>query len=344
MKTQLELTNIFHRYDTEQTLTDVSLSLQKGEIGCLLGPSGSGKTTLLRIIAGFEKQTKGQIELSGSAIASMEGWIPPERRNISMVFQDYALFPHLTVAENILFALCKTPKKNKIRKMEEMLTTIDLVGYGRKYPHELSGGQQQRVALGRALVTDPELLLLDEPFSGLDVRMREQIADQVKQIVKEKHITTLIVTHDQAEAFAFADSIGVMKKGKLLQWDKAAALYNNPLTGEVATFVSDGTLLDGKIMKDGKVEYPLGIITHSRKIQLLPGSGVHVFVRPEEVILGNDSKCEAKVISHVFRGATILYTLEFSTGTQLTALVTGQNIMQAGERITVACKKPILFY
>ena len=344
MKTQLKVSTISHSYDTVQTLTDVSLSLQRGEIGCLLGSSGSGKTTLLRIIAGLEKQSKGKIEIADKNIASEAIWIPPEKRNIAMVFQDYALFPHLTVADNIRFALFNMPRKVQLGKVEEMLLTVGLGGYGRKYPHQLSGGQQQRVALGRALVTNPDLLLLDEPFSGLDVRMREQIAVQVKKIVKEKDITTLIVTHDQAEAFAFADYVGVMKNGKLLQWDTASALYDHPITSEIASFVSDGTLLDGHILENGNVEYPLGTIIHNNPNHLLPGSRVHVFVRPEQVILDSSSKVRAKIISHVFRGATILYSLELSTGVRMAVLVTNRNIMANGEMVSISCREPILFF
>jgi iron(III) transport system ATP-binding protein len=340
---QLKASNIFHSYDTVQILSDVSLSLEKGEIGCLLGPSGSGKTTLLRIIAGLENQAKGQIEIAGKDVASAVKWIPPEKRNIAMVFQDYALFPHLTVADNIRFSLFNTSRKGKILKVEEMLLTVGLGDYGNKYPHQLSGGQQQRVALGRALVTSPKLLLLDEPFSGLDVRMREQIAEQTKNIVKEKKITTLIVTHDQAEAFAFADYVGVMQDGKLLQWDTAANLYHQPMTSVIASFISDGTLFPGEIMEDGSVEYPLGIIRCSNDRQLSSGSRVDVFVRPEQVILDSDSKVKAKIVSHIFRGATTLYSLELSTGLRLTALVTDRSIMAPGEIVSISCKEPILF-
>jgi len=343
MTTQLKTSNIFHRYNTVQTLSDVTLSLQKGEIGCLLGSSGSGKTTLLRIIAGLEKQTKGQIDIAGKDVASDGIWTPPEKRNIAMVFQDYALFPHLTVADNIRFSLLNTPTKEQKAKVKEILLLVELSDYERKYPHQLSGGQQQRVALGRALVTSPALLLLDEPFSGLDVRMREQIAEQVKKIVKNKKITTLIVTHDQAEAFAFADFVGVMKNGKLLQWDTAAALYNQPLTSETASFISDGTLLEGEITQDGSVEYPLGLIRCSNKKQLAAGSRVSVFVRPEQVILDSQSKIKAKIISHIFRGATILYFLELPTGVRLTALIVDRGIMVPGETVSVSCKEPILF-
>lgn len=343
MTTQLKTAHIFHRYNTVPTLSDVTLSLQKGEIGCLLGSSGSGKTTLLRIIAGLDKQTKGQINIAGKDVSSEAIWIPPEKRNIAMVFQDYALFPHLTVADNIRFALSNTSAKMQKMKVEEMLLLVELSGYERKYPHQLSGGQQQRVALGRALVTSPALLLLDEPFSGLDVRMREQIAEQVKNIVKDKKITTLIVTHDQAEAFAFADFVGVMKNGKLLQWDTAAALYNQPLTSEIASFISDGTLLPGEVTEGGSVEYPLGIIRCSDKNKLAAGSKVDVFVRPEQVILNPQSTIKAKVISHIFRGATILYFLELPTGERLTALIVDRSILAPGETVCISCKEPILF-
>ncbi|MGN1055869.1 MAG: ABC transporter ATP-binding protein, partial [Comamonas sp.] len=214
----LEVLNVSLGYGSNVVVRDVSLQLHPGEIGCLLGPSGCGKTTLLRAIAGFEPVRAGRIALQGVNMASPERAVAPQHRDVGMVFQDHALFPHLNVAGNVSFGLRDLSASGKAARVQDMLDLVGLQGLGGRWPHELSGGQQQRVALARALAPQPGLLLMDEPFSSLDTSMRESIAREVRAILKQAKATALMVTHDQNEAFAMADNIGVMSHGQLQQW------------------------------------------------------------------------------------------------------------------------------
>jgi iron(III) transport system ATP-binding protein len=240
MQTILELKNIYHAYDKNLVIRNISLKLKQGTIGCLLGHSGCGKTTVLRAVAGFEDVIDGEILMEGK-IVSKKGWsLAPERRHIGMVFQDYALFPHLTAFENVAIGLWKLEQSQRIKMVSNVLDTVHLGDVQTSYPHELSGGQQQRVALARALARMPKLLLMDEPFSNLDINLREKISMEVREILKKYGITALIVTHNQYEAFAMADEIGVMKEGEVQQWDTAYNVYHKPVNQFVADFVGDG--------------------------------------------------------------------------------------------------------
>jgi len=233
---QLELA-----YDTPDgrvpVVKDFSLQLERGHIGCLLGASGCGKTTVLRAIAGFEPLRSGRITLNGEVLSTPDNLVAPELRQVGMMFQDYALFPHLTVAQNVGFGLRKWNKADRTDRVVEMLKLVDLQDRARRYPHELSGGQQQRVALARALAPQPRLLLLDEPFSNLDIDTRERLAFDVRDILEAAGQTALLVTHNQAEAFAIADRIGVMQSGKMLQWDTPYGLHHAPANAFIAEFI-----------------------------------------------------------------------------------------------------------
>ncbi|MDR8731113.1 ABC transporter ATP-binding protein [Burkholderia pseudomultivorans] len=244
----LELETLCLAYDTPQgrrTVVDrLSLALPRGDIGCLLGASGCGKTTVLRAIAGFEPVRAGRIVLDGAAVATPTLDVPPERRRIGMMFQDYALFPHLSAADNVAFGLRRMPKPERRARVADMLELVGLAQSAGAYPHELSGGQQQRVALARALAPSPELLLLDEPFSNLDVDTRERLAFELREILKRTGHTAILVTHNQAEAFAIADRIGVMHEGRLAQWDTPHALHHRPASAFVADFVRRDALAD----------------------------------------------------------------------------------------------------
>ncbi|MCL4167758.1 UNVERIFIED_CONTAM: hypothetical protein GTU68_023535, partial [Idotea baltica] len=228
-------------------LSDVSFSLGKGDIACLLGPSGCGKTTLLRAIAGFKSLHSGEITSAGQVLSSEKLTVPTERRNIGMVFQDFALFPHLTIGKNICFGIRQQKKVEKAKRLHELLDLIGLAGYESRYPHELSGGQQQRVALARAMAPRPRLLLLDEPFSSMDVELRGTLAKEIRSILKHESITTVMVTHDQHEAFSMADQIGVLNDGRLLQWADARTLYHYPNAAFVARFIGRSNFLEGTI-------------------------------------------------------------------------------------------------
>lgn len=235
----LQLESVSLAYDTPQgrqaVVDDFSLNLEHGHIGCLLGASGCGKTTVLRAIAGFEPLRSGRIVLDGKVLSTATFQLEPEHRGVGMMFQDYALFPHLTVEKNIAFGLRRLDKTARAQRVNDLLHLVGLEGSGRRYPHELSGGQQQRVALARALAPEPDLLLLDEPFSNLDIDTRERLAFEVRDILKATQHTALLVTHNQAEAFAIADRIGVMQQGVIAQWDTPYGLHHAP----ASTFVSD---------------------------------------------------------------------------------------------------------
>ncbi|WMD21948.1 ABC transporter ATP-binding protein [Achromobacter seleniivolatilans] len=237
----LEIDRLSLAYDTpgglKAVVQDLTLGLPTGHIGCLLGESGCGKTTVLRAIAGFEPVRAGRILLDGTVISSATEQVPPELRRVGMMFQDYALFPHLSVALNVAFGLRKLPRADRARRVEEMLELVGLAHAANSYPHEISGGQQQRVALARALAPSPDLLLLDEPFSNLDVDTRERLAFEVRDILKTTGHTAILVTHNQAEAFAIADRIGVMAKGSIAQWDTPYNLHHHPANDFVRDFI-----------------------------------------------------------------------------------------------------------
>jgi len=245
----LELDHIRLGYDTAQGLRpvvhDLSLALPAGHIGCLLGQSGCGKTTILRAIAGFEPLRAGRIALDGTVISSDSVQVAPEHRRVGMMFQDYALFPHLTVTENVAFGLRKLMNKAaRAARVKELLEMVGLAASADSYPHEMSGGQQQRVALARALAPSPDLLLLDEPFSNLDVDTRERLAFEVRDILKSTGHTAMLVTHNQAEAFAIADRIGVMSEGKVAQWDTPYNLHHHPASDFVRDFIRREALVE----------------------------------------------------------------------------------------------------
>lgn len=244
----LKVDNISLAYNTpdgpKTVVQNLDLTVDKGHIGCLLGASGCGKTTVLRAIAGFEPLRAGTIHLNGELLSSAEATVVPEKRNVGMMFQDYALFPHLSIEKNIAFGLRKLDKIKRLARTEEMLELVGLEDLGKRYPHELSGGQQQRVALARALAPEPSLLLLDEPFSNLDVDTRERLAFEVREILQKTGLTAILVTHNQAEAFAIADRIGVMNHGGIVQWDTAYGLHHNPVNEFVADFIRREALLN----------------------------------------------------------------------------------------------------
>ncbi|MVW73316.1 ABC transporter ATP-binding protein [Bordetella sp. 15P40C-2] len=245
----LELDRIHLAYDTPRgpkaVVDELSLTLPSGHIGCLLGQSGCGKTTILRAIAGFEPVRGGHIALDGNIISSPDVQVAPEHRRVGMMFQDYALFPHLTAAQNVAFGLRKLMKKaERAERVREMLALVGLEAAADSYPHEMSGGQQQRVALARALAPSPDLLLLDEPFSNLDVDTRERLAFEVREILISTGHTAILVTHNQAEAFAIADRIGVMNKGHMVQWDTPYNLHHHPVNDFVRDFIRREALVE----------------------------------------------------------------------------------------------------
>ncbi len=321
----LSVDNVSIQFDQAEILANISFDLQRGDIGVLLGPSGCGKTTLLRSIAGFESISAGAIRLGGNTLSTAKKMQPAEQRHIGMVFQDYALFPHLNVLDNISFGLFRLPKGQAKKRAEELVSQIGLSGKEQVMPHELSGGEQQRVALARALAPEPQLLLLDEPFSNLDVDLRESLSREVREIIKQSNTTALMVTHDQHEAFAIADLIGVIHARKLEQWGSAYSIYHQPNNAFVADFVGQGVFLDGDILADGKVATTLGSFERDpenvRQHQVSPGDKVKVLLRPDDIIHDDNSSLTARVTTRYFRGAEFLYTLQLANGEELLALV-----------------------
>ncbi|HRP95474.1 MAG TPA: ABC transporter ATP-binding protein [Rhodocyclaceae bacterium] len=338
----LELTNIDLAYGNHIVVRSLSMRLDKGRIGCLLGPSGCGKTTVLRCIAGFEEVSAGEIHLAGALVSSPGHHVPPERRRIGMVFQDYALFPHLSVADNIAFGLRGIDAATRHQRVAELLDIVGLAGAGRKYPHEMSGGQQQRVALARALAPRPSLLLLDEPFSNLDVELRERLSHEVRDIIKATGTTAVLVTHDQHEAFAVADEIGIMHEGRIQQWDTPYNLYHRPVNRFVADFIGQGVLLPAEVVNDHQVRIELGTLNSVIPVECSVGCGscargcpVEVLLRPDDIIHDDASDLKAKVVKKAFRGAEILYTLELGSGARVLSLVPSHHNHAIGELIGI---------
>ncbi len=338
----LQLNNVRQAYGEQVILHDLSLVLQKGDIGCLLGPSGCGKTTALRCIAGFEPISAGEILLNGACVSSTDFFVPPEQRQIGMVFQDYALFPHLDVAANIGFGLHRLTRAERDQRIDELLHVVHLADVVRKYPHELSGGQQQRVALARALAPRPELLLLDEPFSNLDGSLRERLSMEVREILKNQGTTAMLVTHDQAEAFAIADEIGVMHHGEIQQWDSAFNLYHRPANRFVANFIGQGVFLPGKVINAQQIEIELGVLEGeiAQQYQSIfdqrdKSGRVDVLLRPDDIVHDDTSSLQATVIHKAFRGAEILYTLRLESGAKVLALVPSHHNHAIGGKIGI---------
>ncbi len=336
----LALEGLTVRYGRQSVVQDLDLQLARGEIGCLLGASGCGKTTVLRAIAGFEPVAAGRVRLGEAVVSEPTRHVPPEQRRIGMVFQDYALFPHLTVARNVAFGL--RGQSDAAQRAADMLATVGLPELGERYPHELSGGQQQRVALARALVMRPQLLLLDEPFSNLDVELRERLASEVREIIKAQGITAVLVTHDQHEAFAVADRIAVMSGGRIQQWDTAYNLYHRPANRMVADFIGQGAFLPGEVQAGQSVRMELGTVRSSVPIRCtehgdLCGSGceVDVLLRPDDLIHDDHSPIQARVLAKAFRGADILYTLELASGARVLSLVPSHHNHALGEAIGI---------
>lgn len=327
----LNITSAQKFFDKKRVLSDVSLSLPKGQIGCLLGASGCGKTTLLRIIAGFESISSGEVQINSTLMSSNKSLVPPEDRKIGMVFQDYALFPHLTVHENIAFGLQR--KKKRLfsasltiadkERIDEMLKLVGLTDSAQKYPHQLSGGQQQRVALARALAPKPQLLLLDEPFSNLDVTLRERLSIEMRSIIKKEGITAVMVTHNQNEAFAMGDLIGIMNEGELHQWDTPESIYHSPATPFVSTFIGEGTLIKGE-RKGAFIHTALGTF-YENSVTFFSSSNEGVMlVRPEHLEISPDQQhrentVQGTVEQIVFKGGYRTCLLRLSSDEAISA-------------------------
>jgi len=321
----------------------VSLGLQRGDIGVLIGPSGCGKTSLLRAVAGLERCAAGRISLDQELLADEQRSVhlAAERRRIGMVFQDYALFPHLSVEDNVAFGVAALPRAQRRQRVQKMLALVGLSQVAQRAPHQLSGGQQQRVALARALAPQPRLLLLDEPFSSLDVDLRERLAQEVRTILKESDTTALLVTHDQLEAFAVGDRIGVMREGRLEQWDDAYTLYHRPTTRFVARFIGHGVFAPAQIVSCAEgpcVHTPVGELMDIAGCPLpdaYPEGLCDVLLRADDIVHDDLSPIRACIERKFFRGSEFLLTLRLQSGERLMAHVPSHHDHQVGEWIGI---------
>jgi len=332
----LTLQGVCHAYDGVPAIDAVDLTVGEGELVCLLGPSGCGKTTILRVAAGLEPVQQGRVFIGESEVARPGASTPPEERGVGLVFQDYALFPHLTVTENVAFGLKGRPAVERLGTPKQMLDLVGLADLAERYPHTLSGGEQQRVALARALAPRPRLLLLDEPYSGLDIHLRNQVRDETLRVLRMAGISTMIVTHDPEEAMYMADQIAVMRDGRILQQGTPSELYNAPTNAFIAKFLSDVNALHGTV-EGGVVPSIFGCLDANGADE---GTRVDVLIRPEALRLDGDGGNPAIVSSVRPQGHTSIVTLRMDAdGSELRAHVWGLDSPAEGERVSLSLEK-----
>jgi iron(III) transport system ATP-binding protein len=327
MDVMIRLRSVTRRFGDVVAVDGASLDVQRGEVVALLGPSGCGKTTLLRLIAGFEVPDGGAVELSGAPVAGGGAWVAPERRRVGMVFQDYALFGHLTVHGNVGFGL---PRRDRTSRVPEMLELVGLAGVAGRYPHELSGGQQQRVALARALAPAPDVVLLDEPWSNVDPHLRGSLRDEVIAILRSLGVTVVLVTHDREEAFALADRVVLVRDGAVVQEGPAEELYFRPVSRWAAEFVGAANLLAGRAER-GVVTTSVGSFSADG---VPAGDTVELLVRPELLELVPDPAGPGEIVSREFRGHDVVYRVRLGDG-DLVAQRPSTETVALGERVSI---------
>jgi iron(III) transport system ATP-binding protein len=317
-------------------LTNINFDLEESEIGCILGPSGCGKSSLLRAIAGFENINSGSILKDGVCISNSLENTSVQDRKMGMVFQDYALFPNMDVKTNIAFGLKDATKKEKEDRVNYLLELVSLEQYKDKYPHELSGGEQQRVALIRALAPSPDVLLLDEPFSNIDADIKEELVTDVRDLLKELSITSIIVTHDQYEAFNIADKVAIMNNGKVEQVGNAYDIYHKPINKFVADFIGLGVFIPITRNQNGELETPLGLIEKNKLPQTnFDSKDLEMLLRPDDIIHNDESDTMAVVVEKQFRGAEFLYKLLYNDQYPLLCFAPSHHNHKIGESIGI---------
>lgn len=326
----IQLNQVVKQYDDVVAIDDISLTVAKGELLVLLGNSGCGKTTLLRLVAGLERPNMGEVWLEQSIVASEQVFTPPEQRHIGMVFQDYALFPHMTIGQNIEFPLKGVHGRARHARAHDMLQLVGLAGLEKRFPHQLSGGQQQRVALARALAPKPSVVLLDEPFSNLDAALRKLMREEVRRILKEAGATAIFVTHDQEEAMSIADRVAVLQAGKLLQIGTPQTLYRQPQVRQVATFLGEANMLPGTAQGDS-VKTAIGTLP-----LVQPARGqVEVMIRPEAITLEPDDNGNGQIVDVRFFGHYQLATVCLEDGTKIEARAWAQTELDLHVNVSV---------
>ena len=336
--TVLELDGVSKGYGGTAVIQELSLSVREGELLTLLGPSGCGKTTTLRLIAGLERPDGGVVRLRDRPVAGEEAFLPPEQRDIGVVFQEFALFPHLTARENVAFGLQDTDEAERDRRVTELLELVGLPDKGEATPDELSGGQQQRVALARSLAPEPQLLLLDEPFSNLDVDLRVEMRAEVRRILDAAGVTAVNVTHDQEEAMSISDRIAVMRDGRIEQVGAPEAVFQNPESRFVAGFLGHADFLAGRV--DGSVVHTgLGDVPRDRVNGLAreyDGTDVELLVRPDDLAAGGGGPANGEVIDRRYLGPTVLYRVELDSGGVVGCMHNHDDRVGLGERVRVS--------
>ncbi|MBB1381475.1 ABC transporter ATP-binding protein [Shewanella sp. SR41-2] len=327
----LTIENVCSDYDGQVVLRHLDLTLAQGEIVALLGPSGCGKTTLLSAIAGLQAISQGSISINGQTLSGDGVFVASEQRGVGMIFQDYALFPHLTVADNILFGVNELNRTVRLARLEEMLELVKLTGLASRYPHELSGGQQQRVSIARALAYQPELLLLDEPFSNIDAQVRNDMMLEIRAILKQRNVSAVFVTHSKDEAFVFADKLALFKDGAIIQHGKAETLYSAPTDRYVADFLGAGNYLPVTVTSSHQVHYSLGDLSSTEALSLPIGSQGQLLLRPQQIELHPSINGRGCIVERHFLGTVCHYQVQIgadilNVSSQLTTLMAGQRV------------------
>ncbi|GIU29403.1 ABC transporter ATP-binding protein [Shewanella sp. MBTL60-007] len=306
----LQVQQVFSDYQGQVVLKGLDLTVEKGEIVALLGPSGCGKTTLLRAIAGLQAISSGKIIINDRVVADDGHFVASELRGVGMIFQDYALFPHLTVAENILFGVETRDKSLRAARLSQMLALVKLEGLAKRYPHELSGGQQQRVSIARALAYEPEVLLLDEPFSNIDAKVRREMMLEIRDILKQHNVSAVFVTHSKDEAFVFADKLALFNQGQIVQSGDAEKLYSQPSDKYVADFLGMANYLKATVIDSNKIETSIGLIASHNQLNLSVGSEAEVLLRPQHIELTSDSNGAGEISGRRFLGNICQYQVK----------------------------------
>ena len=340
----VELRGLTKRYGSLAVVDNISLKIEHGLMVCLLGPSGCGKTTTLRLIAGFIEPSGGEIAVGDRVVSSPARTLPPEQRNMSMIFQSYALWPHMTVTDNIIYGL-KIRKLGRdviAKKLASILATTKLEALADRYPGELSGGQQQRVSLARALIVEPQTLLLDEPLSNLDANLREEMRFEVRRLHDEYRYTTVYVTHDQTEAMTTADLIAVMNQGRIEQLGPPEEIYASPRSEFVARFIGSSNILNGRALDANHIEFGGQTLSTSGR-QLTAGQEVAVSIRPHEITIGSavpaaptTNVVRATVVRQVYLGNSRDYVLQLSNATQLRVVASADQNIAPGTEVSLS--------